>query len=467
MRQYDLKKFYPLILILVCWFLKPPEELSISGYRMFVVFVSVIFSILLQSIPTAVSVLTGLTFSVLTGLMPLKSALKGYSDSTTWLVVIAFLIAGAIIRSGLGKRISILSIYYLGRSITGLGYAICCAELILGPVVPSNTARGGGVLAPIVDSISKTLGSSPSNKPQRAGQYLNLVGAHANLITAAMFLTGMAANPLVSISALEVFEIEFGWLKWAVGAIVPGLIGLTGLPLLIKYLSPPNIESIEPVRIRIKKELQTLGSWTRAEIATGIIMVLMLLLWLSKSFHGFGTTTVALGGLILILFFKVVSWENMVKNHKAWDTLIWLGGLLTIATSLKESGFIFWFSGILENRLLDFSPILITLSLALIYFYSMYLFSMLTAHIVALSGAMFLIVHNLGFEPIIIICLIAYFSNLSGCLTNYSTGPIIIYFGNGYVTPSAWFKIGFIVSIYHIITWLGIGSIWWKFLGWW
>ena len=65
----------------------------------------------------------------------------------------------------------------------------------------------------------------------------------------------------------------------------------------------------------------------------------------------------------------------MVKNHKAWDTLIWLGGLLTIATSLKESGFIFWFSGILENRLIDFSPILITLSLALIYFYSMYLFS--------------------------------------------------------------------------------------------
>ena len=467
MPKYDLKKFYPLILILFCWFLKPPEELSISGYRVFIVFVSVIFSILLQSIPTAVSVLTGLTFSVLTGLMPLKSALKGYSDSTTWLVVIAFLIAGAIIRSGLGKRISILCIYYLGRSITGLGYAICCAELILGPVVPSNTARGGGVLAPIVDSISKALGSSPNNSPRIAGQYLNLVGAHANLITAAMFLTGMAANPLVSKAALEVFEIEFGWLKWALGAIIPGLIGLAGLPLLIKYLSPPNIDSIEPVRIRIKKEVQTLGPWTKAEIATGIIMVLMLLLWLSKSFHGFGTTTVALAGLILILFFKVVSWENMVKNHKAWDTLIWLGGLLTIASSLKEAGFIFWFSGILESRLLNFSPILITLSLSLIYFYSMYLFSMLTAHIVALSGAMFLIVQNLGLEPIIIICLIAYFSNLSGCLTNYSTGPIIIYFGNGYVTPSSWFKIGFIVSIYHLIIWLGIGSIWWKILGWW
>ena len=467
MREYDLRKFYPLILILTFWFLKPPEELNIIGYRIFIIFVSVVFSILLQSIPTAVSVLAGLTFSVLTGLMPLKSALKGYSDSTTWLVVIAFLIAGAIIRSGLGKRLSLLSIHFLGRSITGLGYAICCAELILGPVVPSNTARGGGILAPIVDSISKTLGSSPNNNPQKAGQYLNLVGAHANLITAAMFLTGMAANPLVSRAALEIFDIEFGWFKWALGAIVPGLIGLAGLPILIKYLSSPKIESIKPVRTKINYELQKLGHWTKAEIATGIIMVLMLFLWLSKDLHGFGTTTVALSGLILILFLKVVPWESMVKNHKAWDTLIWLGGLLTIATSLKDTGFIFWFSGVLETGLSNFSPILIILSLALIYFYSMYLFSMLTAHIIALSSAMFLIADNLGFEPIIIICLIAYFSNLSGCLTNYSTGPIIIYFGNGYVSPLKWFKIGFIVSIYHIIIWLGIGSIWWKFLGWW
>jgi DASS family divalent anion:Na+ symporter len=333
--------------------------------------------------------------------------------------------------------------------------------------VPSNTARGGGILAPIVDSISKTLGSSPNNNPQKAGQYLNLVGAHANLITAAMFLTGMAANPLVSRAALEIFDIEFGWFKWALGAIVPGLIGLAGLPILIKYLSSPKIESIKPVRTKINYELQKLGHWTKAEIATGIIMVLMLFLWLSKDLHGFGTTTVALSGLILILFLKVVPWESMVKNHKAWDTLIWLGGLLTIATSLKDTGFIFWFSGVLETGLSNFSPILIILSLALIYFYSMYLFSMLTAHIIALSSAMFLIADNLGFEPIIIICLIAYFSNLSGCLTNYSTGPIIIYFGNGYVSPLKWFKIGFIVSIYHIIIWLGIGSIWWKFLGWW
>ena len=84
-------------------------------------------------------------------------------------------------------------------TVTGLGYAICASELILGPLVPSNTARGGGIIAPIVDSISRSLGSEPQKDPEIAGEYLHLVGAHANLITAAMFLTGMAANPIISI----------------------------------------------------------------------------------------------------------------------------------------------------------------------------------------------------------------------------------------------------------------------------
>ena len=69
----------------------------------------------------------------------------------------------------------------------------------------------------------------PNKSPDKAGQYLHLVGAHANLITAAMFLTGMAANPLISKMGLDVFQIEFNWYTWALGSIVPGVLGLLGL----------------------------------------------------------------------------------------------------------------------------------------------------------------------------------------------------------------------------------------------
>jgi len=463
----NLKGLYPFFAGLVIWLIGPPEGLDENGYHMFAVFITVIASIMIRAVPMAVSVLTGLGFAVMVNLISLKDALKGYSDSTTWLVVIAFLIAGVVIETGLGRRISLLCIHALGRSIIGLGYALCAAELILGPVVPSNTARGGGILAPIVDSMSRALGSTPNNNPERSGQYLHLVGAHANLITAAMFLTGMAANPLISKAALEIFQIEFDWLTWAKGSIIPGLIGLAGLPLFIRILSPPKVDSIQPIREKIAGEIRSLGSWSRQEIVTGATLGIMLVLWSTKPIHGWGTTTVALLGLIFILLTRATTWNQMVKNHKAWDTFIWLGGLLTLASSLKTLGFISWFVNNIQQSLTGISPFLLLLSLVLIYFYSMYVFSMLTAHIVALAGAIFLVASSVDLNPFLVVGMIAYFSNLCGCLTNYSTGPVIIYFGNGYVQPLAWFKIGFMVSLYHIVVWLGTGLLWWRVIGWW
>ncbi len=467
MDNKNLKKLYPIIAGMVLWIIGPPSGLNENGYQIFVVFISVIISLLIRAVPMAISVLTGLSFSVLVGLISLKDALKGYSDSTTWLVVIAFLIAGVVIDTGLGRRISLLCIHALGKSIIGLGYALCTAELILGPLVPSNTARGGGILAPIVDSMSRTLGSTPNQSPEKAGQYLHLIGAHANLITAAMFLTGMAANPLISKIALDIFQIEFDWLNWALGSIVPGLVGLAGLPVLIKYLSPPTIKSIQPMREKVKDDIKAIGPWTLSEKITILTLGMMLFLWSTKPIHGWGTTTVALLGLITILLLGTISWDQMVKNYKAWDTLIWLGGLITLATSLKNLGFISWFAENIQQYLTGISPLLLFILLALIYFYSMYFFSMLTAHIMALVSAIFMIASGLDLNPFIIVGVIAYFSNLSGCLTNYSTGPIIIYFGNGYLLPLPWFKIGFLVSIYHMVVWFGIGSIWWRIIGWW
>ena len=466
MIKYNFRAIHPLFLGIILWMIKPPSGLDQKAYLMFIIFSSTILSILIKAIPMSTSVLIGLLLSVITNLMSLKDALIGFGDSTTWLVVIAFLIAGVIIETGLGRRIALICINLLGKTVTGLGYAICASELILGPLVPSNTARGGGIIAPIVDSISRSLGSEPQKDPEIAGEYLHLVGAHANLITAAMFLTGMAANPIISRAALEVYGIEFGWSTWALGGIMPGLIGLTGLPIFLKYFSRPTIGSIENVREDIKLRIKELGQWAFREIAMVVTLILMLSLWATKSFHGMGTTTVALFGLVMLLILNIATWDQLVKNYKAWDTLIWLGGLLTLATGLKSTGFISWISESMNSSLEGMEPFTLLILLVIIYFYSMYIFSMLTAHIVALGSTIMVVASGTDLNPILVVGIIAYLSSLCGCLTNYSTGPVIIYFGNGYSKPSNWFKIGFYVSIYHLIIWSLFGSLWWKYIGW-
>ncbi|HIA36556.1 MAG TPA: DASS family sodium-coupled anion symporter, partial [Flavobacteriales bacterium] len=270
----------------IIWILPVPSGIPIVGWHVFAIFIGVIASFIIRPFQMGVMVLLGLVALITSGTISIKEGLSGYGDSTVWLVVAAFLIAGSVIRTGLGKRIALLFVRTLGKSPLGLGYSICGAELLLGPVVPSNTARGGGILAPIVQSISTALDSHPKENPEKAGKFLTLVGAHANLITAAMFLTGMAANPLVAAAASDVFNVDFSWGTWALGAIVPGLIGLALLPLVISWISKPSIKDTSAAQKAAAEELENMGVWSRGEIIMGIVFVLLLALWITKPIHG-------------------------------------------------------------------------------------------------------------------------------------------------------------------------------------
>ncbi|MBN4047140.1 DASS family sodium-coupled anion symporter [bacterium AH-315-P13] len=457
-----------IFIAIILWFSASFLGAPIKGWHIFSIFIAVIISFIIKPYPMGLMVLLGLVSLTATKTITMKESLSGFGDTTVWLVVAAFLIAGGVINTGLGKRIALKLVGWLGKTTLGLGYAICGAELILGPVVPSNTARGGGILAPIVNSISVALGSKPTNNPKKAGEFLILVGSHANLITAAMFLTGMAANPLVARAVEDIYGIEFGWGTWALGAIVPGLIALLLLPLLIFKLSKPTQTNTENAQKEAKKQLDELGAKLslREGIMLGILIVL-LILWSTKFLHGMSTTLVAWVGVCAMLVTNTQKWDDIIKNEKAWDTLIWLGGLLTMANLLKDYGFIDWFVLHAKAQVIGFDGLTTIIILGLIYFYSMYAFSMLTAHISAMVAIFLAVTLAAGGYPMIAAAIFAYFSNLSGCLTSYSSGPVIVYFGLNYVQTPKWFTVGFIVSLFHITIWLGGGLLWWKVLGWW
>lgn len=463
-----------LLKLLVCavicagiWITPPPEGLSPQAWHLFAVFVSVVVSFILRPYPMGVTVLLGLVFLSASETITIQDALSGYGDTTVWLVVAAFLIAGAVSRTGLGTRIARILVSVMGKSTVGLAYSLCGAELILGPVVPSNTARGGGILAPIMQSLATAMGSTPDKDPKKIGEYLALVGAHANLITAAMFLTGMAANPLVAKAAKDIMNVDFGWTTWAMGAIIPGLVGLALLPWYVKLLAPPQIEDTTIAHQKTKSDLAAMGTWTKGEKITGFVLALLIILWSTGPIHGMHTTLVAWIGVCVLLLTNTEKWPEMAANSKAWDTLIWLGGLLTMANLLKAYGFVGWFADNVGTLIQGIDGITVTVVLALVYFYSMYMFSMLTAHIVALVAAFLALSLGAGAPVMISVALLAYFSNLCACTTYYSTGPVVIYFGLGYVESKKWFSTGFMISLFHMVIWLGLGSVWWKFLGWW
>ena len=411
-------------------------------------------------------VLLGLIMLMVSGTLNLEESLSGFSDSTVWLVIAALLIAGAVIQTGFGNRLALWLMSLMGKSTKGIGYAICTSEFLLSSVIPSNTARGGGIHAPIVDSLIQSLNTDEA-KTKLTGSYLTLVGSHANLIAASMFMTGMAANPLVSKAALDIFNIDFGWGTWILGSIVPGIISLLILPQVIYKLAPPSENFQDSARILASEKLRQKGSMSYSEKTMMFVLLIMLILWSTGSIHGLSTTLVAWLGVTILLITGTQSWDDVLGNKKAWDTLFWLGGLLTMADMLSKYGFIQWFVDISEGWVTGISALAIVLLLAIIYFYSMYMFSMLSGHIAAMVAPFFIVALAAGANPMITIAIFAYFSCLCGCTTNYSSGPVIIYYALGYSNTRQWFRAGFVISIVHIITWMVFGLLWWKILGWW
>lgn len=454
--------------------------ISVAGWRCLAIFAATILGFILRPFPMGPLVLIALgalglseviapTHSTALSFETNGLIMSGYGSGTVWLVVTAFFIAGAVASTGLGKRIALTLIDKLGKTTLGLAYAACGSELILGPLVPSNTARGGGLMAPIMDAMARRLGSTPEAEPNRAGRYLMLVGAHANLIAASMFMTGMAANPVVSKWAKTVFDIDFTWGTWAYGAIVPGLLSMAGLPLVLYWLARPELKDAGEARTLAREELGKLGGWTWREIVLVGVFAAMVAAWITKPYHGANSDLVAIVGVCLLLIAGVVSWTQLCSNVGAWDALVWLGGLVSMAGILKQEGVIDWFANAARDQLTGFGlgTFALLLCLALVYFYSMYGFSMITAHILAMVPAFFGVAHALGAPPMLTVALFAYLSCLAACTTYYSTGPLIIYFGQGYVTAPRWFGVGFMMSLCHLAVWLGIGLIWWKWIGWW
>ncbi|NND32812.1 MAG: DASS family sodium-coupled anion symporter [Saprospiraceae bacterium] len=455
-----------ILVALVLWPMAGWFAMDIRGWHIFSVFIAVIVSFIVRPYPMGMTVLIGLMVLVTSGTISIKESLSGFGDATVWLVIAAFLLAAAVINTGFGLRVALLLLVRLGKSMQGLAYAICGSEFLLGSVIPSNTARGGGLHAPIVDSLARSM-EEGTDKPALAGRYLSLVGSHANLIVASMFMTGMAANPLVSKAAREVFDLDFGWGTWLLGSIIPGLLSLLILPKVLYYFAPPTFSDSTAARTLAKKRLNDCGPMQWREKVMLVVLVSMLILWSTQFLHGLSTTLIAWLGVIVLLLSNTQTWQDIISNDLAWDTLIWLGGLLTMANMLAEYGFISWFVDTVKNLTSNASGLGVIISLGLFYFYSMYAFSMLTAHIAAMVIPFLSVCAATNAPPMIAVAVFAYFSCLCGCTTNYSSGPVIIYFGLGYEKAGRWFKIGFVISLIHIVVWLGSGLLWWKILGWW
>ncbi len=477
MATKDLAKLLaPIVIGLGVFFLPTPEGLSLNAWIYASIFAALLVGLILEPIPPAligviaitVAVLfkvgpagSGAETAVISGGKALKWGISGYSNPVVWLIFIAFMIGLGYQKSGFGKRIALFLVSKIGKSTLGLGYAISISDGILAPFVPSNAARSGGILLPIITSIPPMFGSTPEKDARKIGSYLAWTALAATCVTSSVFLTGQAPNPLAASLAAKAGAPVLGWTGWFLAFLPVGIILFLLTPLLVYFIYPPEIKKSEKIAQWAKEEYKGLGKITKSELAMLFISLFALVFWAGGKYFGIHSTTTAFMVVILMIGLGVITWKDFLGNSAAFNVLIWFGTLVTMAGGLKNVGFLSWLNGMTGAYIKTLDTSIVVIVLLVVFSLLRYFFASGTAYTTAVVTIFAVLVQSIpGIDPSKTMLILLLPMGLMGVLTPYATGHSPAWFGSGYVKSADFWRLGLIFGVIYLATFIVIGIPW-------
>jgi len=476
---FSWKALAPVLVAVAVAIIPAPEGLAQFAWYFFAIFAGVIVGLMLEPLPGAAIGLIGVVLVTL--LAPyvlfapaelakpgfkaanasLTWALSGFANTTVWLIFAAFMFALGYEKTGLGRRIALALVKLMGKRTLTLGYAVTLADALLAPFTPSNTARSGGTVFPVIRNLPALYQSEPNDpSSRRIGGYLMWVAIAATCITSSMFVTALAPNLLAIEMVNKTAKVAISWTDWFVAFAPVGIVLLLVLPLVVYFVYPPQIKSGDEVPNWAKTELTKLGGLTLREIELGVLVLLALALWIFGGDY-INATTVAIGVIALMVILRVVSWDDILANKQAWNTLVWFATLVALADGLNRVGFVKWFADTVGAHMTGFSPTMAMLVLVAVFFFTHYLFASITAHVTAMLPVMLAVGMGVpGMDVRLFAMLLMFTLGIMGILTPYATGPSPVYYGSGYIPTKDYWRLGAIFGVLFIAALLLIGVPW-------
>jgi DASS family divalent anion:Na+ symporter len=453
------KRVFPFALAISVWLAPIPAGLTAQAWHLFAIFVSAITAVLLGAFPLLTSTMLAAAAVVLSNTVSAEKAFAGFANPSVLLVVIAFLVAQAVVKSGLGRRISLFMVSQFGRSSMGLAYSIVLTDAAIAPAFPSNTARAG-VLYPIVLSVAQGAGSRPDDpEGRRLGGYLMFCSMASLAVSSALWMTATSANP-IGIQVARASGVEIGFGKWLVAASVPALTAILVLPWVVARLFPPKVGETQDASVAARKALAALGPLSRDEWITAIAFVLMVSGWVFADALKLSVTVIAFGGLGLLLLAGVLTSADIATQGDTLATFLWLAVLFALSGQLNELGFMGYAGQRLASHMGGLSWPITYVALVVIYVAIHYMFVSQSSQVLALLGV-FLDVGIRGGVPAPLMAFALLFaSSYFSVITPQGGSQNVIFVGSGYLTQRELYRLGLLTTLLFLAVFMVIGTGW-------
>lgn len=395
-----------IIAFLLLIFMPTPAGMEPAAQKAIAVFAAALILWVTTPIPIYLTSLLAILLLPLVGAVEDEDIVFGtLGFDVIWLMVSAFVLTSAMMKSNLGRRFSLWMVTKFGTTPVKTLAVLVIINFVLAFFVPSTTARAT-LMMPICLILLEVYKAIPGKSP--LGKIMMLQGLQADALATSGVMTATSGNIIAVGFINEQAGGDIGYMDWLFASMPAAIITMTITFMIgLKLFSIKNEGNFEHVMGTLKEELKKLGSFSVAEKKASVIFLLTVLLWATgdyqEAWFGFeiSTAQVAVLAAVLCLLPKVGMLEWKDANIK-WELMLFAAGAYAAGNALDESGGAVWLiTKVVEGLGIDqMSHAMVAVVVIFLSMYSHLIFTSKTVRVTILIPAFIALAKTLGMDPV-------------------------------------------------------------------
>ena len=434
----------------------PPEGLTLAGFRALIAFLICLILWVTSLLPLPVTGLFALVLPVLLGIMPISETLKFFGQDGVFFIMGVFILATALLKSGLSTRMALHILRRGSKSPRRLIFQVMLTSALLSFIMSEHAVAA--MMFPVLLVIVNRL-----NLHKKSASYsrtLFLAMAWGCVIGGIATMLGGARVALAVGLLHDANGSTITFSEWTL-AMLPVVFILFGFCyfLLTRFFSI-DIQTVAEADSAIEEQIRDLGRPLMEEKFLGLLMIGAIAGWV---FFGLqvGMASISILAVVLLFMFRVVEWKDL-QERMEWGVILMYGGAIAISSILNSTGAGLWFTKKYVLPHLD-SPWMLMLALSLL--------SILLAEAMSPSAVVAIVVpigmsvaKQFGLDPKVVVYAVASASGLAYALP-MSTPPVALAYSSGYLRMKEVLLPASVMALASWLTLLAIARFWWPILG--
>ncbi|MBN2409451.1 MAG: DASS family sodium-coupled anion symporter [Candidatus Aminicenantes bacterium] len=443
------------VLGLLLILLPPPSGLSAAGMKCLGVATICITLWIFTPIPLAATSLVAIILLPALEILDTALVFSFFGNSAVFFLLGVFILGGAMIHTGLSKRLALTFLVRFDRSPRRAVLGVLLTGSILSLFMPEHAVAA--MLFPIVMEIVQSLNLEKKKSPLATALFLAM--AWGTVVGGIGTFLGGARAPL----AVELLRDTFGrtitFTTWAVAAVPIALVLTFVVYWVLVSSFKPEIQDMTPARKILSQELQRIGPVSRNEIKIGLLLVVTVFFWIWGG-HRLGLAVVSLAAAVMVFVLNIAKWLD-VMDYVNWGVIIMYGGAIALGKALAETEAIDWLAG----SLLGGGTVSIFLLIVVLSALSKALTELISnaAAVVILVPFSFGFVSSLGASPEVLVLAVTIPAGLAFCLP-VGTPPNAIAFSSGYFSIRGIIRPALLISAVSWVVFLLFVKFYWPFV---